>query len=80
MPRAPNPAIRRERNAAIRADRARGLTVRQIAALHHVSLNQVHRVVRDVHIVLPNRWHRARQPKAAPLPPLLGQLHRVLSP
>ena len=62
----------------MRADRARGFTVRRLARLYRLSPASVHRVVKDVHIVLPGPWHRARQPQEAPLPPL--PVHRYLAP
>lgn len=79
MPRAQTAEARTERNRAIRADRARGLTLRQIAQVHGISTNQAHRVARHVNIVTPNRWHRARTPKEAPAPALVGHLHLLLS-
>lgn len=60
----------------MKADRARGLTVRELAASYGVSLALVHRVVSDVHIMLPNRWHRARQ-REAPAPHTF-KLHGLL--
>lgn len=63
----------------MRADRARGWTIRKIAAWHGVSLAMAHRVVGDVHVMLPNRWHRERLPKEQPLPPL-PQVSRYLAP
>lgn len=62
----------------MRANRARGWTVRKLAAWYGVSLALAHRVVADVHILTPNRWHRARLPKEAPLPPL-ACVHRYLA-
>ncbi|WP_158636981.1 hypothetical protein [Extensimonas vulgaris] len=47
-----------------------GRTVRQIAALHGLSVAATHRVVRHVHMQLLRPWHRARLPREAPLPPL----------
>ena len=79
MPRAADAHHRTERNAAIRADRARGFSLRRIAELHGVSLALAHRLAGDVYITLPSRWHRARQPRPAPAPRLLGHLHRLLS-
>lgn len=57
----------------MRADRSRGLTIHQIAARHGVSVGLAHRVVADVHIMLPNRWHRARLRELDALP--CGPLH-----
>lgn len=76
MPRAPSKVARVERNLMMRADRARGLTVHQIAARHGVSVGLAHRVVADVHIMLPNRWHRARQQDAPS--PYAFHLHGLL--
>lgn len=79
MPRAPTKQARAQRNQAIRADRARGWPLRKIAAWHGVSLALAHRLAHDVHIQLPNRWHRARMPQDVPLPPCVS-LHRLLAP
>lgn len=68
MPKAPSRAATRARNTAMRADRARGWTFREIASHYAVSLQTVHRAVTDVHVALPNAWHKARVPKEAPLP------------
>lgn len=78
MPRAPSKDTRTERNLMMRADRARGLTVHQIAVRHGVSVGLAHRVVSDVHIMLPNRWHRARQQDAPA--PCAFHLHGLLVP
>ncbi len=67
------------RNASMRADRARGWSVRRIAMHYSLSLSAAHRVVADVHIVLPGRWHLARLPKPAPLP-VLPLVHRLRAP
>ena len=64
---------------AIRADRARGLTMRQIAHRRGVSVGVVHKLAADVHVQLPNAWHQARLPKAAPTP-YLATVHRLRSP
>jgi hypothetical protein len=72
MPKAPSRAATRARNTAMRADRARGWTFRQIASHYAVSLQTVHRAVADVHVFLPNKWHRARLP-AEPPPPVCWQ-------
>lgn len=78
-PARPHPkALKTATRAAIRADRARGFTVRQIARLHGVSVGVVHKVAHDVHIQLPNRWHLARMPREAP-PPNLAAVHRFLT-
>jgi hypothetical protein len=77
MPKAPTRQARAERNLMMRADRARGLTVRQIAAQHAVSVGLVHRLVSDVHVIMPNRWHRARQ-REEPSPRAVN-LHWVFS-
>lgn len=69
MPRAPTNRARTERDQAMRADRVRGWTLRKIAKWHGVSLAMAHRVVGHVHIQLLPRWHRARLPKEAPMPP-----------
>ena len=69
MPRSPTPAARAQRNAAIRADRARGWPLRKIARHYGISLALAHRLAADVHIQLPGAWHVARMPKAVPLPP-----------
>jgi hypothetical protein len=71
-------AARQERKAAIGADRVRGLTMRRIAQLHRVSLGLVHQLTHDVHVLLPNAWHRARLPKEVMLP--LEFPHRYRSP
>lgn len=63
----------------MRADRARGLTIRQIANDYDLRLQTVHRVVGHVPIVLPNAWHRARLPREAPLP-ALWLVHRYRAP
>ncbi|GAB1384411.1 MAG TPA: hypothetical protein PKA18_10245 [Ottowia sp.] len=60
----------------MRADRARGWTVRQLARRYGLGLQTTHRVVRHVPIQLPNPWHRARLPEDGPLPPLA--VHRYL--
>ena len=78
MPRAPSRQARAQRNAAIRADRARGWSLRKIAKWHGVSLSLAHRLAHDVHIQLPGRWHRSRLPKEAPLP-LLPVVHLLRS-
>lgn len=70
MPRAPDKATRTARNKAMRLDRATGRTVRQIATAHRLSVSTVHRLVHDVRIILPRRWHLARMPKTTPLPPV----------
>ncbi|HMN91664.1 MAG TPA: hypothetical protein PKC60_00395 [Hydrogenophaga sp.] len=62
----------------MKADRARGLTVREVAARYGVSLALAHRVVSDVHIMLPNRWHRARQ-RETPAP-YTFRLHGLMQP
>lgn len=54
----------------MRADRARGWTVRKMAAHYGLSVATVHRATRDVRILLPNRWHRSRLPIESPPPPL----------
>ena len=69
MPKAPNRTARTERNRAIRADRARGWSYRKLALAHGVSVALAYRVARDVHVVLPSSWHRARLPKEASMPP-----------
>lgn len=61
----------------MRADRARGWTVRKVAAHYGLSVSTTHRAIRDVRITLPNRWHRARLPREAPPPPLAA-VHRYL--
>lgn len=61
----------------MRADRARGWTVRKLAQHYGLGLQATHRVVKHVPIQLPNRWHRARMPKDAPLP-YLPVVHRYL--
>ena len=61
----------------MRADRARGWTVRKLAQHYGLGLQSTHRVVRDVPITLPNRWHRARLPIEAPPPPL-ATVHQYL--
>lgn len=53
----------------MRADRARGFSYRKLARLHGVSVALAYRVASDVYMVLPGPWHRARLPKAVPLPP-----------
>ena len=53
--------------------------MRQIAHRRGVSVGVVHKVAADVHIQLPNAWHQARLPKAAPLP-YLTTVHRLHSP
>jgi hypothetical protein len=68
---------RSERNAAVRADRARGFTYRKLAAWHGLSVGCVHVLAADVHIHLLSQWHRARLPKLAPLPSM-PQAHRVM--
>ena len=68
MPRSPTPAARAQRNAAIRADRARGWPLRKIARHHGISLGLAHRLAADVYIQLPSPWHRARLPREAPAP------------
>ncbi len=77
MPRAPTVAARQVRDAAIRADRARGWSMRQLAAHYRLSLQSVHRIAGDVHITLPGAWHLARMPRQAPAPPL-PEVHRYL--
>ncbi|HEY9209104.1 hypothetical protein [Acidovorax sp.] len=79
MPRAPTKQARTQRNQAIRADRARGWPLRKIAKHYCISLALAHRLARDVHIQLPSRWHRARMPQGAPLPPCTA-VHRLLVP
>lgn len=69
MPKAPNASARHSRNAAMRADRARGFSYRKLAQWHGVSLALAYRLARDVYMVLPSPWHRARLPKDVPLPP-----------
>lgn len=53
--------------------------MRQIAHRRGVSVGVVHKLAADVHIELPNAWHQARLPKAAPLP-YLATVHRLRSP
>lgn len=79
MPRAANAEQRRVRNADMRANRARGWTVRKLALWYALAPASVHRIVADVRIELPARWHRARLPQEAPLP-ALAVAHRVLAP
>lgn len=59
----------------MRADRARGFSYRKLARLHGVSLALAYRVARDVYIVLPSQWHRARLPQPEPLPPCPQAMH-----
>ena len=61
------------------ADRARGLTVRDIAKRYQLAPSVTHRLVRHVPIVLPNRWHLARLPQEGPLP-VLPLAHRYRTP
>lgn len=63
----------------MRADRARGLTLRAIGQRYRLGLQTVHRVARHVPIALPSTWHRARMPKDAPLP-ALALVHRYRAP
>lgn len=63
----------------MRANRARGWTVRKLAQWYALAPASVHRIVADVRIELPARWHRARLPQEAPLPDL-AVAHRVLAP
>ncbi len=79
MPRAANPDARRVRNTAMRADRARGWTIRKLAAWYALAPSEVHRLVSDVQIQMPGPWHRARLQKEVPNP-RLWSVHRVLSP
>ena len=53
---------------AMRADRARGRTVRQLSKTYGLSHSFTHRLVRNIPIILPNRWHLSRMPQEAPLP------------
>lgn len=53
----------------MRANRARGWSYRKLARVHGVSLALAYRVTRDVYMVLPSPWHRARLPKDVPQPP-----------
>ena len=53
--------------------------MRQIAHRRGVSVGVVHKLAADVHIQLPNAWHRQRLPKEAPLP-YLTTVHRLHSP
>lgn len=69
MPKATSASERHSRNAAMRADRARGFSYRKLAQWHGVSLALAYRVTRDVYMVLPSPWHRARLPKDVLLPP-----------
>ena len=62
----------------MRADRAMGRTVRQIAALHGLSVAATHRVVRHVHMQLLRPWHRARLPREEP-PPAFGVVHQYMT-
>ena len=62
----------------MRGDRARGWTLRKIAAWHGVSLTMAHRVAGDVHIQLLPRWHRARLPQEVPLPPCTSVHHLLV--
>ena len=75
MPKAPTTAARTLRNAAMRADRARGWSYRKLARVHGVSVALAYRVASDVYMVLPSPWHRARLPKAVPLPPCQQAMH-----
>lgn len=52
-----------------REQRARGMTFRQIAKNLRVSVGTAHAWARDVHVCLPNPWHRARAREAA-MPPM----------
>ncbi len=78
MPRAANSAARLARDQAIRADRARGWSLRKLAAHHGLSLSNVHRVAGHVPIALPGPWHLARMPRQAP-GPVLPLVHRYLA-
>ena len=78
MPRAPSADARRVRNRAMRSDRARGLSIRKLAAWYALAPSEVHRLVRDVQIQLPGPWHRARMPREAPVP-YSWALHTLLS-
>lgn len=79
MPRAPDHITRAQRNEAMRAARAAGWPVRRIAQAYGLGLQSTHRVVRDVPIVLPGRWHRARMPQEAPAS-VLPIVHRYRAP
>lgn len=59
---------RAERRAAVRADRARGFTMRQLAQRHGISVGLAHLLACDVQVMLPNRWHCARLPRDVALP------------
>lgn len=61
MPKAPTRQERQARDDAIRADRSRGLTYREIAKIHSVSRALAHRIARNVYMLSLSRWHRARQ-------------------
>ena len=67
------------RNAAMRADRARGWSLRKIAKFHRVSLAMAHRVAGDVHIMLPGKWHKDRCP-AEREAPARANIHLYLYP
>jgi hypothetical protein len=66
-----------ERKAAVRADRCRGFTFRKLAKFHGISVGLAHYLARNVQVMLPNAWHRARHPKETPLP-YLPQIHALL--
>lgn len=69
---------RAERKAAVRVDRSRGISYRQLAARHGLSVGMVHYLAADVQMVLLTPWHRARCPKAGALPPLF-EVHRLMA-
>jgi transposase len=68
---------RAERKQTVRAHRASGLTLRQLAQRFGISLGLAHYLCHDVQVQLPNRWHRNRMPKEAPLP-APAMVHRYL--
>jgi hypothetical protein len=77
----PTRAETRRRVEEMRADRCRGLTYRQIAAVHRCDVALAFRAARHVDIAhLWRKWHLARlcKPEAAPLAvhPAVHQ-HRV---
>lgn len=72
------PAARAQRREAIRAMRAGGVTMRELARRFGVSIGLVHYLSADVQLVLLPRWHRARMGREAPAP-AMPAVHRVLA-
>lgn len=76
MPKLSTKSASRLRIEAICADRARGLTFREIARRHGVDVAYAHRCARAVDVVLVHRkWHLARWRKPDAPGPTVRQVH-----